>query len=233
MADNSGPIIIIGVVVVVALLFGGTIVAFVSGAIPNVTAWFEDIISQIRGVISGGGDTATGMSSVAFRVYFADGSTPIEINQDMSYSILPLSISFQGKTVSQIEVDVLVRMSGANIGAWNTNTTIHTELYKKPETVPKTWASGSFVDGGTSWSPGAKKTVAKYIVEASLLDDAADDYGDGDYLLQVTADLALNVNVDGIAQTYEASPMAGGVDIAYSDGEPSGMSFSVSRLPLG
>jgi hypothetical protein len=97
--------------------------------------------------------------------------------------------------------------------------------------VPATSSTGSYPQSGSSWTANAIKTIAQTGFEASILDGVvAQNGGNGNYLLQVTANVDLTVIAsDGAQVTVHATSFAAGIDFTYSDGTP--VSISIFAPP--
>lgn len=227
MGNNGSAVLIVGVILIGLVLFGGVLIGAVSGLIPQLEDFIQQIIDSLQGIPhGGGGEDIQGASAISFVVYFSDG-THEDINGEMSYSLLPLTIKFNNKTVARIEVNLLVKLSGEEIDSWTVASSMHTELYKKTETTPKISSTANYTKSGAEWQSGTIKTVASWSVEASELDTITKTYGAGGYLLQETATLELELSVGGESQHYDAQPVAGGLDFTYQSGvSPPYLGFS-------
>jgi hypothetical protein len=227
VTGNSGAvlIIVIAVVAIGLLVFSGPIIA----AFGNLSQMIQDWINQIRGSLPGAGGDVNGVVGLAFRLTFADGSTR-DINQDLSYSVLPLTISFENKTLSQIQIMCNGKMQ-TTVGHWSTSTDLLIEVYKKPNTTPEISSTGTYPMTGSTWAANAVKTIAETTFQASTLKNVVAQHGgEGNYLLQVVADVDLTVTAsDGVQVTLHATSFAAGIDFTYEDGVPT--SLSVTSLP--
>jgi hypothetical protein len=119
------------------------------------------------------------------------------------------------------------------MGAWTAGTagtadmSIQTEIYKKPETVPKTSATANYTKNGASWSSGETKVLASYTVQASLLETLVATYGDGAWQLQFVGTVNnLKITIGGAQIDLPADSRAiGNMDFTYTNGVPTSLSI--------
>lgn len=231
--SGAGAAILIIGGLAVLLLFGSTLIGFVSGLPTQAQGWmqqFQDFIAQIRGSLPGGGSgNFSGSTWIGYTVFFADGSSQ-EIRQNVPvFSLVPLSITFQGKNISSVRVDLKAQLSSTKvISAWNATVGMKTEAFKMSDPVPrtaKTSAMANYTKFGSSWSSGEIKTLASYTVSASQLENIVFTYGDGAWLLQFMAVIQLHVTVDGVMNDLPivVAP-SGGMDFNYFNGAPQSLS---------
>lgn len=215
-----GAILLIGIVVVAAVV-GYTYMTSNGGfSFDNIGQWFNDLIHGIPG--GGSSGNITGTTWTAFKLYFADGTTQ-DINMQPTFALFPMSITFNGKELSK--VDVLIRAqlnSQTSIGAWSSVATQHLEIYKKPETTPKTSSTGTFTSQGQSWTSGETKTLQTTTIQASTLDSLVAQYGSNGWLMQSTGTVKLTIS----GSTLTASLNAGGLDFSYATGAGNQLSIS-------
>lgn len=216
MAKGSGAAVLgfmlIGVLAV-ALLFGGQIIGFVSG-LPD---YIQDWIDSIRGTFPGAGGDVEGQTWIGYTVHYTDGTSDEVREEAPTFSLFPLSITFGGKTVSSVSVNLKAQLYG-DIGSWSGVMSMQTEAYKKPESVPKTSATANYTKEGSTWMNGEIKVLASYTVLASTLEQLADTYGEGEWQLQFLASVQLTVHVDGVPIMLNAASPAGGMDFTYDEG---------------
>lgn len=207
------PVILIVGVLVVLLLFSDTIMGFVSGLPQQI----QEIIKQISGRLPGAGGNVTGQTWIGYTVFYADGTSE-EIRQNPpSYSLFPLSINFGTKELSSLRVDLKAKLSSdKTMGVWAAIVSMQTEIYKKPETVPKTSATANYTKNGVSWSSGETKILASYTVQASQLQTLVVTYGDGAWQLQFLGHVNLKMTVAGSVIDLNAADPAGGMDFTYT-----------------
>jgi hypothetical protein len=226
-------ILMIGVLAV-ALLFGGTIISFVSG-FPSV---IQDFIGQIRGSLPGAGGDFKGAAWIGYTVFYADGTSE-EVRQDPpTFSVFPLSITFKGKDVSSVRVDFRTKLScDKDMGAWRANVSMKTEFFKMSDSVPrtaKTSAIANYTKAGASWGDGEVKVLASYTVPASQLENIVFTFGDGHWLLQFLGIMILEVEVDGVGVGLPAGiAPSGGMDLNYVNGVPTGFSVFGDSVGVG
>jgi hypothetical protein len=212
MANNAAGAIVLIVVIFVA------VVLFVPRIIPNIGGinfqGYSDQFWQWLNHISGrGSSNIAGQAWFAFTVHFSDGTTQ-DINMNPTLSLFPFSITFQGKTVTQLDMLIRANLVGDNMGAWSAHASQHIEVYLKPETTPKTSSTASFDTSGSSWPSGTTKTLISTPITSSTLDSFFQTYGAGDWLFQTTGSVDLTVTVNGISQSLTATLNAGGVDLS-------------------
>ena len=212
---NSGAmvlgIMLVGVLAV-ALLFGSQIIGFVSGLPDRIQDW----IDSIRGTFPGAGGDVEGQTWIGYTVHYADGTSDEIREEAPTFSLFPLSITFGGKEVSSVSVNLKAQLYG-DITSWSGVMSMQTEAYKKPDSTPKTSATANYTKEGSSWMDGEIKVLASYTVLASTLEDLADTYGEGEWQLQFLATVSLTVMVDGAPVTLSAASPAGGMDFTYTD----------------
>ena len=225
MGSSAALLVVIAAVLIGLLLFAGPLMALVG----NLPLMIQDWIAQIRGSLPGAGGNVTGSVGIGFLLTFTDGTTQ-EINQNLTYSILPLSISFDSKDLANIRISVNAKLK-STVTDWHSTTSMRIELYKKPDATPVTSSTGSYPQSGSAWTANAIKTLAQVSFQASVLDQVvAQSGGNGNYLLQVTANVDLTVTAsDGAQVTVHATSFAAGIDFTYSDGTP--VSISIFAPP--
>jgi hypothetical protein len=220
----------------VLLLFSASIIGFVSGL--GLPTLIQDFMDQIRAGIDSfpdgsGGGNFVGDTWIGYTVFFSDGTSQ-DIRQDppplsRTYSLVPLSISFSGKEVSSVRVDLKAQLSSDSVmGFWNATGGMKTEAFKMSDSAPRTAKTSSMVNytkSGSSWANGEIKVLSSYTVPASQLENIVFTYGDGAWLLQFMAVLQINVTVDGVLIDLPiAVAPSGGMDFTYNNGVPTGFS---------
>jgi hypothetical protein len=218
----------------VLLLFSASIIGFVSGLPSQSQSWIQqiiDYIGQIRGSLPGGGSgNFSGSTWIGYTVYFTDGTSQDIRQEANTFSLVPLSITFAGKELSSVRVDLKAQLSSTKtITEWNATIDMKTEAFKMSDSVPRTAKTSAMVNytkSGSGWVANSVKVLASYTVSASQLENIVFTYGDGAWLLQFMAVLQIDVSVDGIKVDLPiAVAVPGGMDFTYSNGVPS--SFSV------
>ena len=222
---SNGAIAIVAIILIALLFFSGPIIAFVS-SLPQI---IQDWIAQLRGSLPGAGGDIRGAVGVSFKLTMADGSVK-EFNQDLSYSIMPLSITLDNTPppVNVIHnIAILINAKLTAVNSWHSSTVMQVELYKKDDSTPLTSSSATYPASGASWSSGDIKTLAQTNFPASTLESIVSQYGGNThYLLQVTASVDLTVTAsDGAQITLHASTVAAGIDITYHDNLPTSLSI--------
>jgi hypothetical protein len=203
----------------VLLLFSASIIGFVSGLPSQSQSWIQqiiDYIGQIRGSLPGGGSgNFSGSTWIGYTVYFTDGTSQDIRQEANTFSLVPLSITFAGKELSSVRVDLKAQLSSTKtITEWNATIGM------------KTYSMVNYTKSGSGWVANSVKVLASYTVSASQLENIVFTYGDGAWLLQFMAVLQIDVSVDGIKVDLPiAVAVPGGMDFTYSNGVPS--SFSV------
>jgi hypothetical protein len=240
---NSGLLIVGAVVLIVIVLFGGTIVGFVSGAFSSLNVAIANFFKQLGGSLgfnntspsptptpsggspnptptaTGGGGNAAATAWFAFTLHFSDGTTQ-DLNMNPTFSIFPLSITWQGKDVSSMDVLIRLKVTGTNLGAWSTVSSQHIEIYLSPSTTPATSSTGSFSDNGNGWNSGASNTIQRTTISGATLDALFGEYGTGSWIFQTTGTVTLTMN----GQQYSAN--MGQNDVTLQNSE----TLSVSSL---
>jgi hypothetical protein len=218
----------------VALIFGGSILSFVSG----LPSFIEDFIGQIRGGLPGAGGSFEGATWIGYTVFYADGTSEDVRQSAPTFSLMPLSITFKNKDVSSVRVDLRAKLScDKPMGVWAANVSMKTEVFKMSDSVPrtaKTSAIANYSKNGASWGNGEVKVLASYTVQASQLEDLVFTYGDGHWLLQFLGILTLNVSVDGVGVDLPAGVApSGGMDFNFVNGVPNSLSVTGGSERLG
>lgn len=230
MANSAAAAILIIGLVVVLFLFSSQIIGFVSGFITGI----EEFIQRLMGQFTDTGDI-NGYTWIGYTVFFVDGTSK-DIRQDgpPSMSLFPLSIAFENKDIAYFRVDVKAQLTGENLGSWESETTLQMEVYKKPETVPKTSSTGHYEKQGSAWSSGAVNTLASVTVQAATLEEVVATYGGGSWLLQWIGTVDLSVTANGALVELSSASPAGGMDFTYDTNEPnpSGLSITGGAFPL-
>jgi hypothetical protein len=244
MAKGGGAglgILVVGGLAVL-LLFSGTIMGLVSGfpsLIGDLPSQFQDFINRIRSGLPGssGGDVS-GVTWIGYTVYYMDGTFE-DIRQAVpAFSLVPLSISFSGKEVSSVRVDLKAQLeSGSIMGFWNATVGMKTEAFKMSDSAPRTAKTSSMVNytkSGSSWADGEVKVLASYTVAASQLENIVFTYGDGAWLLQFMAVIKIAVTVDGVLGDLPvAVAPSGGMDFNYNNNALASLSVSGGREWIG
>jgi hypothetical protein len=212
MANNAAGAIVLIVVIFVA------VVLFVPRIIPNIGGinfqGYSDQFWQWLNHISGrGSSNIAGQAWFAFTVHFSDGTTQ-DINMNPTLSLFPLSITFEGKTVTQLDLLIRAKLDEDNVGAWSAHASQHIEVYLKPETTPKTSSTGSFDTSGSSWTKGEIKTLISTQISGTTLDNLFKTYGSGDWLFQTTGYVNMTLRINYIPQITSATLNAGGIDLS-------------------
>jgi hypothetical protein len=118
-----------------------------------------------------------------------------------TFSLFALSVTWNGKTVSSIDVLIRLKVTGSNLGAWSTTASQHIEIYLSPSTTPASSSTGSYPDSGGSWISGASNTILDTPISGSTLDALFGEYGTGSWVFQTTGYVTLTMN----GQTYTAT----------------------------
>lgn len=174
---------------------------------------FDDFFNFIGGLVGGDND---GFVGVGFTVHWTDGSSK-DFGATPDFSISSLSIFVEDKEVEEIDIIIRGRFTAENVGQWSAVITQQIELYHKPSVTPLYSSTGTFEKAGYSWTPDDTKDLSTYTLEADTISDLVDTYGDGGWLLQVNANIELEVDVDGVTQTYTGLAPSGGIDFEYND----------------
>lgn len=220
---NSGKAVTLAIIV--AVLIG---LLFFSG---SIMAAIQEWIGRFQG---GDGGTS-GYSGVCFRVNWKDGTFKWG-NASMTFSILPLTIVYEGKEIQSIDIYVVAKLTGTSgITAWSTSTSQQLELYKTlpADPVPKTSSTGIYPASGTTWAEGAKQTLAYTNILGSTLDNLVETYGEGNWLMQINANVNLTATINGVPTAFTSSAPSGGINFAnyYLHGTPT-LSITVPSTPI-
>lgn len=211
-AGTTTAIILI-IIVVVALIFVVPNMGALAGTSKKITDFLKGFFGGLGG---GGGNNTSGYSAVSFKITHKDGTVEWS-NTSATFALFPMTITYNAKPISNIDIYIFARLTGtAGISAWSTSIGQQLEIYKKPETTPRTSSTGQFSDSGGSWTDGATVAIAHTPIAASTIDSLSAQYGTGDYLLQINANVQLTVTQDGVSQQYQASAPSGGIDFTYT-----------------
>ena len=227
---NSGLAILLVGGLAVLLIFSGTIMELVGGLPGQIQTWIEQIQGNLPG--SGGG-TVTGYTWIGYTVTFTDGTSQDIRQTRPAFSLFPFSITFDGKEISTVKVDIKAEFTEGAISSWDSNSSLRVELYKKPETVPKTSSTGHYLQNGQTWALNTIKTIGGFTVPASDFENVFANFGDGAYQLQSKGSVALRVTVGGSTIDLDTVAPAGGLDFMYDDGVPSGFSVLGGESAFG
>lgn len=225
MANGGATaLVLVGVVLVAAVLFGGSIISAVSGGIGGFSDWVNGFLQAVG--LGGGSGNATGTAWFAFSVHFQDGSAAQDLNMDPTFSLFPASVTYNGHIVSAIDILIRVRLSGASLGSWSTVASQHVEIYLGTNTTPSASSTASFTDSGDSWVSGVASTVANNTLSSQTLGSLFDQLS-GDFVgpvlpgqprslwrLQLTGTLVLSLN----GKQYTSTLSAGGISLTNTFG---------------
>jgi hypothetical protein len=178
------------------------------------------------------GGKAEAYIGVLFTVTFTDGTVQT-FDPNPQMSIAPLDILIGGKQVASINVKVKIRFyPEKTVSDWRVSISQRIEVYKKPEVVPKTSSTGSFVNSGTTWAYGEVKVVSQTPIEGSLLENAVAQYGTGDWFFNVYVTATLTATyTDGTTVQLQGSNYAG-IDFTYATSGVQGLSIVTFEVPM-
>lgn len=201
---DTTAIVIIGAAILVFLLFNAQIMV----AIPNVESW----IGQFLGNLGIGSRNVAGSTSLGFTIHYFDGTSK-DINQNATFSLLPLSIFFEGKQVESIDVDFRAKLNNA-IDSWSSVSTITIE-FSNPEATSTTPISLNITANGGSWSSGTIKNIASTTLrwhDLELMLNLASPQTTH-WHLSVSATTKLTATINGTQSNFTSTPATGFVDL--------------------
>lgn len=218
-------VVLVIIVIVCAVLI---LPSVVSGEGFSFGGIFDEIANFIGSLIGGGSND--GFVGVGFTVYFKDGSTK-DYGATPDFNISPLSISVENKEVDEMDIIVRGRFTADDVGQWNAEITQQIELYKKPSLTPLFSSTGTFQKAGYTWEPNTTKDLATYTLDADVLNDLVEDYGAGSWFLQVNVEIDLEIDVNGVMETYTGLAPSGGIDFVYENGSNTPVEMSITTQP--
>mgnify|MGYP001031849833 CR=1 FL=1 len=193
MAKQS-PIVIIGLIVVVALLMGGTILTGFSDLLGDLWDTWSDLW-DIDDVTNGDNETSTlnpsnSFGYVGLEIHYKDGT--VEDAKAESYSILPLSIMHSGKQISFIiarlyatmEYDGTITSSTAHIGFYAHIKGYTDKIFNIDETPSVTFTSGT------------EKELRSVTITEAQIDAACNGFSDGNYVLVFVSNVLIDATFD-------------------------------------
>jgi hypothetical protein len=142
---------------------------------------------------SGSGGLSSASAWFAFTLHFSDGTSQ-DLNMNPTFSLFPLSITWQGKTLSSMDVLIRLKVSGSNLGSWSTVSSQHIEIYFESSTTPAASSTVSFSKSGSSWASGQTQTIQTTTIDAQTLDTIFNVYGTGTWIFQTTGTVTLTMN---------------------------------------
>jgi len=164
-------------------------------------------------VFIAGGQTSETNSSVGFEitVNYADGSPP-DIYKQSSFSLLQLYtlVDLSNKEIESFLVTMksTLKTSGTVTG-WQIIGSIQTEVYKTPETIPKTSGTYEFDTSGTSWPDGETKQLHQFTLHWSQVEAAIAQFGEGSWSIQINGNVDISVDfADGSEDVADADAHA-------------------------
>ncbi|MCW4016763.1 MAG: hypothetical protein NWF06_10370 [Candidatus Bathyarchaeota archaeon] len=139
------------------------------------------------------------------------------------FSLAPFEISdSSGRTIESIDIYLYATLNTeGTVSSWSVSGGQQVEVYKGSETAPKTSSTIEISESGSSWSSGERKQISFVSLHWSQIEAAVQQYGAGDWTIQVLADLQISVEFsDGsediasastpgvcLSFTYSSSPM--------------------------
>lgn len=236
---NSGSALIALLIVgglIFLLVFGGTIIATATTAFAQLNTGISGFFGNFGNSLGfnttatptptpgggsptptptapSGGGSASAVSWFAFTLHFNDGTTQ-DLNMNPTFSIFPLSITWQGKTVSSMDVFIRLKVTGNDLGAWSTYSSQHIEIYLSPATTPATSSTSLYSDSGSSWNSGATNTIQTTTISGTTLDALFGEYGTGTWVFQTTGTVTLTMSN---GQAYSATMGQQDVTLANSE----------------
>ena len=230
MANNSGPallVLLIAGALIVLVLFSGTILTGATEIFNNINAGIASFMASLGGTTGllptptptakaspspGSSPTPTPVtvplsaeSWFAFTLHFSDGTSQ-NVNMNPTLSILPLSIMYEGKTLTSMDVYIMLKVTGSNLGPWTTTASQHIEVYYNGATIPATSSTGQFNDAGSSWTSGQAQTILDTPLTADQISSALNQYGYGTWVFQTTGYVSLTISQGSTqAQTLTAT----------------------------
>jgi hypothetical protein len=197
----------------------GMLVLAIIGVVVFVLIMSPSLLSQLP-TGGGSGSDFTGNVGLGFIIHYADG-TEQTIAPQLTLSILPLVLTdTSGREIREIDVFVAGKLNVyTQVTSWSVSISQKLELYKKPQTVPKTSSTAIYSASGTSWTNGEQKTLYTTPLGWQSIENAIATYGDGDWSVQVTATVNLDASFsNGKRQTAQAGGQAVVFDFVYISG---------------
>lgn len=211
-----------GVLFLVVLLIGGLV--FVTVVWPRVSDGVGGFFDDFWAHLNGGGEVS-GYSGIGFVVHYTDGDFDT-FGASSSFSLVPLSISLNNRELDSIEIFTKGKLYGENIQSWSAATSQQIEAYRESESMPRFSSTADYDASGHVWADGTVKDFAAYTLEASVLNDVVDEFGDGKWFIQIQSLVDLSVTVNGLEQIYDSLAPSAGLEVKYSDGVPQSMSIT-------
>jgi len=138
-------------------------------------------------------------------LHFSDGTSQ-DLNMNPTFSIFPLSISYNGKDLASLDVFIRLKVTGSNLGAWNTAASQHIEVYFNGASTPATSSTGSFSDSDVSWTSGTTISIIDTALTSAQLDSVFNANGGvGSWTFQVTGTVSLSITSNGVLQNLSAN----------------------------
>lgn len=172
-------------------------------------------------------------SAVGFEitVNYADGSQP-ETYKQSGFSLLQMYslVDVSGKEIDNFAVRLLstLKTSGTVTG-WQMMGSIQTEIYKSPETVPKTSATYEFDLSGTTWADGATKELKSFTLSWSQVEAALEQFGEGSWSIQFNGDVDITVEFDDGSEDVADAEAHASMPFTYVNSGISQFSLSINN----
>ena len=189
------------------------LVLILAGAVAIGYFAFKDEIAEVLGFLPS--ESCVGYE---ITVRFEDGTS--KTFKQSSASLTPLSITISGREIKGIYIDLKATLvTSGTVSSWSVTGTRQIEMYKKPQTVPKTSSTGDVAASGSSWPSGEEKQIDdRLTIEKKTIEDVAQQYGDGTYQWQVIGRLTVDATFsDGKTQKASTSAI-GRIDFTYVAG---------------
>jgi len=141
-------------------------------------------------------------------VNYVDGSQSEPYKQSSQFSLIQMYtlIDMSDKEIENFAVRLLANLkTSGTVTSWQIIGSIQTEVYKTPETVPKTSATYEFDKSGTTWISGEEKELRSFTLQWSQVEAALIEFGAGDWSIQFNGYTSINVDFDdGTIDTADA-----------------------------
>lgn len=200
------------------------------------TEFVGDLLDD--GQINNSGSTSkNGHMGLSFIIEWEDGTGKV-VGADYPVLWSPLDINVEDKPLEKIDIIITAQIpKNVTPSSWKTTVYHQIELYKGTETTPKMSSTATLTKQGTSWEKtvwGNRETkkIANTTLQAAQIDSVVQQYGDGEWHLQVNIDVQLEVTSEGLQKTYEASAPSGGITFTYSDGMPASLTVKPQTVPF-
>lgn len=194
MSKQQSPLVIVGLIVVIALLMSGTILTGFSDLLGDLWDTWSDLWN-LTDEDNGDDETSNlnpsnSFGYVGLEIHYKDGTT--EVAKANGLSILPLSIMHNNKEISFIiarlyatmEYDGTITSSTAHIGFYAHIKGYTNNIFDINETPSVTFTSGT------------EKTLRDVTITEAQIDTACSGFSDGNYVLVFVSNVLIDATFD-------------------------------------